>query len=157
MGPIPAGMKVCHSCDNAACWRPAHLFLGTQRDNMQDAGTKGRMGAAGKRLTREQLSAMGKLGAKAMHAKHGDFSARARAVQHEMYLRGEWRPAKAKLTPPEVAEIRRRYAEGVRPRFLARDFGLSTSAVHRVVAGKTYANVPELYEDAAKRLEEALG
>ncbi len=40
---IPAGMYVCHKCDNPACCRPDHLFLGTPRDNAQDCLKKGRM------------------------------------------------------------------------------------------------------------------
>ena len=42
VGPIPAGMMVCHRCDNPACVRPGHLFLGTARDNYQDSKRKGR-------------------------------------------------------------------------------------------------------------------
>lgn len=41
-GPVPPGMKVLHTCDIPRCFNPAHLFLGTQADNMADMKQKGR-------------------------------------------------------------------------------------------------------------------
>ncbi len=41
-GEVDDRLKVCHTCDNTACVRPDHLFLGTQSDNMQDCVEKGR-------------------------------------------------------------------------------------------------------------------
>lgn len=42
-GPIPDGLNVIHSCDVRCCVNPAHLRLGTQKENIQDASRKGRL------------------------------------------------------------------------------------------------------------------
>lgn len=42
VGPIPSGLNVLHRCDNPPCCNPAHLFIGTQQDNVDDCISKGR-------------------------------------------------------------------------------------------------------------------
>jgi len=85
-GSIPSGLLVCHRCDNPSCVNPAHLFVGTTRDNTQDMLKKGRgnrshpkPGARGQRraakLTLEQVAeirdAFGKVHAKKIAERYG--------------------------------------------------------------------------------------
>lgn len=55
-GPIPAGLHVCHSCDNRRCVKIEHLFLGTNADNIADRNTKARQ-ARGETHARAKLTA----------------------------------------------------------------------------------------------------
>lgn len=112
-GPIPAGLYVLHRCDVRACVRPAHLFLGTQVDNMRDCVAKGR------------------------HA-FGDRSG-ARTHPHRV-PRGE-RNGHAKLTEDAVRAIRAAYASGVSQSVIAREARIDQSAVSLIVTGRRWKHV----------------
>lgn len=48
-GPIPQGpgyhgTVIRHTCDNSRCCNPAHMALGSQRDNVRDMIDRGRQG-----------------------------------------------------------------------------------------------------------------
>jgi len=54
-GPMPEGMLGCHTCDNPPCCNPAHVFPGTQQDNVDDMVSKDRMVTGNRRLREEQV------------------------------------------------------------------------------------------------------
>ena len=102
VGPIPSGMFVCHICDVPCCVNPAHLFLGTQTDNMADMRAKGR-------------SATGDRNGSRTHP--------------ESYPKGE-NKSQAKLTNQQVLEIRA--AVGATRRQLSEKYGIGQTYVSKV-------------------------
>lgn len=81
-GAIPAGMCVCHRCDNPICVNPAHLFLGTHDDNMADMKAKGRHAS-----TRGELNGRAKITADDVLAIYVDHrSTREIANQYGVHI-----------------------------------------------------------------------
>lgn len=121
-GPIPAGLMVLHTCDTPACVNPAHLFLGTHDDNMQDRQQKGRTasGNANGMRTRPDRNA----------AK----------LYPDRLARGQ-RANKSHLTDADVREIRRLHAAGHTQTELAARFDVSQNMISRIVLHRNWTHV----------------
>ena len=57
-GEIQPGLLALHTCDTPACVNPEHLFLGSNKDNMDDCRAKGRVGRTGAKFTPEDVIAI---------------------------------------------------------------------------------------------------
>lgn len=159
-GPIPNGLFVLHRCDNPACARLDHLFLGTHADNARDKADKGRVNAPrgdrhGSRTKPERL-ARGAANGSRLHPERlarGDANgarlhpeSRARGdlngsrLHPERLPRGEAHGC-AKLTEEKVRDIRSRAAAGETQLAIGRSFGVHQATVSLIVLRKKWAHV----------------
>lgn len=123
-GPIPENMLVCHHCDNPACINPAHLFLGTHLTNAADMCTKDRQ-ARGERC-------------RPKHSPAGDEHWSHR--KPKLVRRGEAHH-NARLSEAQVKLIRQKRAQGIVPRILAQEFGVSPRTIRKIVQGTRWSHV----------------
>jgi hypothetical protein len=87
-GPIPSGMLVCHHCDNPACIRIEHLFLGTSQDNITDKIHKDRQN---QKLNNEKARYILKMkGTKTSHQLAKKFKVSDATIKH-VWQRKTWK------------------------------------------------------------------
>ena len=115
-GVDPGALYVLHRCDNPPCCNPAHLFLGTNDDNMADMAQKGRAP-----------------GGNASGSRNG------MRTHPDSVIRGSANRS-AKLSEAQVREIRARHpAESSRA--LAAAFGVGASTVKRILRRESWTHV----------------
>ena len=112
-GPIPDGLHVLHKCDSPGCCNPAHLRVGTNRDNVNDMVTKCRQSRGDAHWSRADPSRV---------------------------PRGESR-GRSKLRTDDVRKIRSRRDAGETMTALASAFGVSASVIRMVVLRKSWTHV----------------
>ena len=113
-GPLPSDRPcVCHRCDNPACCNPAHLFAGTQRENLADMTGKGR-------------EARGDY-----HGAH---------IRPESRARGE-RNGHAQLTSTQVTTIRELRHQRVPASEIAAQFGITQWTVYDIARGRRWRHL----------------
>lgn len=100
----PGALHVLHRCDNPPCCNSAHLFVGTNHDNVLDRQAKGR--------------------------SRGTFQA---TPLHPATLRAGQAHWKAKLSGADVAAIRSRHEAGELQTSLGRAFNVHPATVSRIV------------------------
>ena len=115
-GSIPKGLFILHHCDVPGCVKPAHLFLGTQRDNSLDMHRKKR------------------------HPWSNGRPGNPMGI-HTIVTRGEI-SGMAKLTDEKVREIRRLYIRGKTSQIrLARQFGVDQTTISRILLRQTWNHI----------------
>lgn len=144
-GPGHHGTCVLHKCDVPLCCNPAHLFLGSNQDNIDDMRSKDRH-AFGERhhhkLSDEKVVEIkNRLATGARHYK----IAAEYGVSQTMISRigrGEgWKHIKGPQTvrryfsEQEKQQIKEKYREGTSQRALAAEYGVLPATIHYAIRG----------------------
>ena len=117
-GYIVGGLHVLHTCDNPACVRPEHLFLGTQRTNNKDRQLKGRTASGDRNGARTQRS-------KNPFVRDGGSG-----------LKNEKHPM-AKLSDVQIVAIRKAFRKGSTLTAIAKMYLVSITHVSRITKGES--------------------
>lgn len=151
-GEIPSGFCVCHACDNPRCCNPAHLFLGTQGDNIKDKVDKKRqaMGESSGRAILTESDVIEIFRLRHIGLTHKEISKVFdidRSHVGDILHSKCWRHLKFdpifgnnnhKLTKEDVVKIRSLRKDGYKQHQLAEMFHVTQANISEVVLGRTW-------------------
>jgi len=143
-GHLSSELFVMHICDNPPCCNPAHLRLGTNKENMQDAAQKGRMPKGNSHPFRLNPSLIANYGAR--NGANTCPESVARGERHwtrrlpEQIKRGNERKNTI-LTPDLVCEIRAKRLNGYSQQRLADEYGVDRKTIAKVVNRETWKHI----------------
>ncbi len=114
-GVQPMELMVCHKCDNPSCVNPDHLFLGTAKDNNQDAKAKGRSARGNRNGSRTMPQRL------------------PRGERHHM----------TSVTSEQVIEMRKVYLQGgISVSGISAMFGIPRSTAGAIIKGSRWGHIP---------------
>lgn len=162
---IPKKDCICHSCDNPPCCNPAHLFLGSQADNLKDARDKGKMEMArginhhATELSEDDIRQIRYLGqTKMTHKDIGERFGTTRMSVNDIihkrtwaHIDPEWEPLEykskgvthpnAKLDEDKVRKIRQLLNKGKSQQAVAKIFDVSRGTIDSIIRNKSWTHV----------------
>lgn len=145
-GPIADGMCVLHKCDNPACCRPDHLFLGTYADNNRDMKKKGRTarGEQNGSYTHPESKPRGDKHYSRLRPEVLARGEKSGARLHPERIRRGTKHGMSKLTDAQVTEIRQQYVpRKVTAQELALKYGIARTTIQRIVYGQSWQHLLE--------------
>jgi HNH endonuclease len=120
-GEIPEGKLVCHSCDNKLCVNPDHLWLGSQKENIQDAKKKGIL-------------------PKQFGRKHSEETLKKLKFRKRPDKRGEKHHLR-KLKNDDVFKIRELLEQGLTQTEISKIYEVSSSVISNIKRKKSWSHI----------------
>lgn len=124
-GTSLGSLFACHRCDFPPCVNPDHIFPGTAKDNAVDRNMKGRTATGDRNGSKTHPEAM----------PRGD--SHYRKLRPYKTIEGE-KNGRAKLTLEQVIQIRLRFDSGEKRSELAKEFGVSWTAINKACNGDNW-------------------